>query len=101
MGDSVVVSVRDLRQAMQLLLDAIERRFGSEADLDADHYWAIDPKVAFELGSPDLAGAIWTSQLSDDVQELRALLQRDGGPAVWHDFSHVAGVLRRIAALDL
>jgi hypothetical protein len=40
-------------------------------------------------------------QLSDDVQELRDLLNRPGDLTLWHDLTHIGAILRRIAALDL
>ena len=46
-------------------------------------------------------GALTVGQLSDDVEALRELLRRPDDLTLWHDLSHVVGILRRIAALDL
>jgi hypothetical protein len=100
MDRPVVVKLGEVRQAVELLLDEAERRFGPDVDLKADHYWDIDPAVAFAPESREAAEGIWASQLSDDVRELRELLHRDSPPVLWHDLAHLTGILRRIAALD-
>lgn len=100
-----VLRVQDLRQVCEMLLTAVERRFGAAIDLSGlgvDHYWNVDVRSAFELAD-DSAAAIDVGQSSDNVAELHALLRRpaDDVPVLWHDLQHLAGVLRLLAYLDL
>jgi hypothetical protein len=82
------------------MLHELERKFGTEVDLDADYYWNIWADAAFDMGSdpvPDVG------QLSDDVDTLRELVSdADERPViVWHDLAHVLGILQRVVGLDL
>jgi hypothetical protein len=78
----------------------VEARFGSTVDLRADHYWTLDLRPAFDV-SADQSSGMTVGQLSDDVKEVRELLSRSDEPTVWHDLSHIVGILKRIAALDM
>ncbi|MGC4855332.1 hypothetical protein ACLQ24_18560 [Micromonospora sp. DT4] len=107
MTDADAVSrIVDLRRACSMLLDAAESRFGPEiqlSQLDVDYYWNMDLGAAFRMvQQPELE--IDCGQSSDDVAELTSLLRR-GGPegfvSLWHDLSHVSGLLRLLAYLDL
>ncbi len=83
-----------------MLLDRVEREFGPDVDLAADYYWDLPLAVTFEP-EQDPAGHTLGS-LADDVDSLAELLREDPEDAVvWHDLSHVVGILRRLAALDL
>ncbi|WP_433535032.1 hypothetical protein ACQPZK_23355 [Micromonospora sp. CA-249363] len=101
-----VLRIADLRRACSMLLDAAESRFGPEiqlSQLGVDHYWDMDLGAAFGMVQrPELE--IDCGQSSDEVAELTSLLQR-GGPegfvSLWHDLSHVSGLLRLLAYLDL
>lgn len=102
MPDELIVSVAELRGALDALLNEVERRFGPTIDLDADFYWDLEPSVIYDLtqvppGEPAIG------QLSDDVASIRSLLhqRQDTDVVLWHDLVHVVGVLRRVAALDL
>jgi hypothetical protein len=97
--DATTVALADLRDGLSRLLAAAEDQLGSFVDLDADHYWAIDSRAAYDLSQePELEAG----QLSDDVESLRELLGRDEGEVfLGHDLEHVAGILSRIAALAL
>ena len=92
--------MKELRAALGRLLDAVEERFGPAIDLAADYYWTVDARAAYEPHE-DPSGNVGAGQLSDDVDAIRELLRRDDEPIIWHDLSHVVGVLGRIAALDL
>jgi hypothetical protein len=97
LGVGADVRVDELRAVMTLLLDAVESRFGAVVDLRADHYWLIGGGEAFDLTeAPELS----VGQLSDDVAELRHILA-GGEPLLWHDVAHVAGIIQRLASLDL
>ena len=98
--DHVRISVTHLRTALTLLLDKVEERFGPELDLAADHYWSLDAAASFDL---DVDPEVGAGQLTDDVDSMRRMLDRDldeEAIIVWHDLDHVVGVLRRIIALD-
>lgn len=100
MSDERRIEVQELRLALTCLLDAVEARFGATVDLRADGYWTLDLTRSFDLHAEQGAG-LMVGQLSDDVRELRELLRRPDALTLWHDLSHVVGILRRIAALDL
>jgi hypothetical protein len=52
--------------------------------------------------SLDRTPAINAGQLSDDVASVREFVGRtDRETFLWHDLQHVAGVLLRLASLDL
>jgi hypothetical protein len=53
------VEVEVLRRALAQVLDAVEARFGSTVDLEADHYWTLDPRLAFDL--PPSSQKAWRS----------------------------------------
>ena len=58
-----------------------------------------DLAQSFDLHA-EQRGGLTVGQLSD-VRELRELVRRPDDPTLGHDLSHVVGILRRIAALDL
>jgi hypothetical protein len=101
MPDNLMVGIEELREALRVLLDAVEDRFGSEIALEADYYWDIPASVAFDHYHESPAAAIGAGQLSNDVAEMRGIFARRDDLVVWHDLGHVAAVLRGIAALDL
>jgi hypothetical protein len=93
------IDLADLREAVSRLLDAAETRFGPTPDLAADHYWVLELSEMFSLDRQPSANA---GQLSDDVESIREFLSRpEGETFLWHDLQHVAGVLLRLASLDL
>jgi hypothetical protein len=99
MALSTNIRIDDLRAWLSAILDEIERKYGAEFDLDADHYWDIRADAAFDMASnpvPDVG------QLSDDVDTLREFISQraDRQVIVWHDLAHVVGILKRVAALD-
>jgi hypothetical protein len=89
-----------LRRALNRCLDECERRFGRRIDLDADHYWLIEPTAAFDLTHEPQVRA---GQLSDDLEEIATLnaASDDELLAVWHELGHLLGPLARLAALTL
>lgn len=99
-AESVTVSVASLRAGVGMLLDRVEREFGPDVALDAAYYWDLPLPATFDPAQ-DPAGHTLGS-LADDVESLDELLREDPEDAVvWHDLSHVVGILRRLAALDL
>ncbi len=98
-ADTLVVAIADLRLALQRVLDAAEKKFGSVVDLAADYYWTVPSSETFD--NLEMPTALEAGQLSDDVVELRELLARDDGEIfIWHDLDHLVGILQRLASLD-
>jgi len=99
-ADALVVAIADLRQALQRVLGAAEKKLGSVVDLDADYYWTVPPGETFD--KLEMPTALEAGQLSDDVAELQDLLAREDGEVfIWHDLDHLVGILRRLASLDI
>jgi hypothetical protein len=95
--DALVIAVSELREALDRLLGAAALELGPSIDLDADHYWWIDTREAFDVTrEPSLEAG----QLSDDVASTREMLHRDDDEVIlWHDLDHLIGILQRIAGL--
>lgn len=100
MTDSTEISFAELRMAAIRLIDAAERRFGPQLQLDAGRYWSIFPSDRFNLDSQPPIGA---GETGDDVATIRELLQRtdpdEDDLLLWHDLDHFAGILARISNL--
>lgn len=94
MAESITVAVADLRCALNRALDATEARLGPEVSLAVDHYWHLQVQDAFNLTSEPTKFTV--GQVSDDLNEVVGN-QPDRIPeAVWHDLSHLIGVLRAL-----
>lgn len=92
--EAITVSIADLREGLRLLLDEVERRYGSMVNLEADYYWVVDGQAAYEFHSPG-APQMPVGQLSDDIASLRGMLAEDDPPAaIWHDLGQVVDILR-------
>ena len=101
MDKAISVRVEDLRRALNLVLDEVEHRMGSVVDLAADYYWVPDRKAVYDV-STDARAPAMIGQLSDDVDTIAEIVAGDNERfiAIWHDLSHINGVLARLAALD-
>ncbi len=101
MTSAEFVSLVQLRQGVSILLDEIERQYGTAVDLDVDYYWTITPGEAFRFEASE-APEPTVGQLTDDIASLREMLASDTDRPVviWHDLAHVIGLLTRLAALD-
>ncbi|MDG4833033.1 hypothetical protein O7627_27550 [Solwaraspora sp. WMMD1047] len=101
MSDVLRLPIADLRRALGLVLDEVERRHGAMVDLDADYYWELDRQAMYRFDDARRPG-LTVGQLSDDLDSLRQLL--DGGieqqVVIWHDLAHLIGLLNRVVALD-
>src|ERR1051326_1248627 len=97
---TAIVNVHELRNAAELLLAEVATVFGPDVDLEGDHYWLLELDEAH--GSADPPAVSSAGSLVDDVESVRELLARDPeeGVYLWHDLSHLIGVLARIAELD-
>jgi hypothetical protein len=91
----VTVTIAELRQSVNRCLDLCEQHLGSEVDLDADHYWLIEPSHASDVYRE---AAVVVGQLTNDLEEIR------DNPAAsvyeaWHELGHVLGPLARLTGL--
>lgn len=100
MEQTVSVRVEDLRRALNVVLDEVERSIGTVIDLGADYYWVPDVAAVYDLSESRAPTTV--GQLSDDVETIMTLVTgpTDRHLSIWHDLSHINGVLARIAALD-
>ncbi|WP_433498926.1 hypothetical protein ACQP1K_00760 [Sphaerimonospora sp. CA-214678] len=101
----MVLEIADLRRLSTLLLDAVERRHGARIDLsrwNVDYYWDIPLQAAFDIYS-DPTRHVGCGQISDDLAELHDALDRSKNDDVilWHDLTHLSGLLRALAIADL
>jgi hypothetical protein len=95
--DDLVIALSEVREALDRILVAAAVELGSTVDLDADNYWWIDTRAAFDLSRVPSVDA---GQLSDDVASMREMLNRDDNEViVWHDLDHVIGIVQRISGL--
>jgi hypothetical protein len=100
---AITIEVQQLRAALDVVLTHVEQTVGAAVHLSADYYWALPPDAMYDPYVNPATEALTLGQLSDDVREIRDLLDRDAddGIFVWHDLGHLVGVLQRIAAQDL
>jgi hypothetical protein len=95
--------ISDLRAAVTRILDASERQFGPEIDLGNvpfGYRWELDLREVFNVGSEPGSPAL--GDLNEDLQETLQLLGRpEDETFIWHDVSHVVGLLQLLAVLDL
>jgi hypothetical protein len=94
------INIGLLRRALERCLDECERQLGSDIDLEADHYWIIDPSDAFDLTS---APEPVVGQISDDIDSIQSALARpaDEPYFIWHEVGHLLGPLTRLASLTV
>jgi len=93
---SLTLTSTELRGVTAALLDLIEAELGTTITLDADHYWQVDGRSAFDLSTTP---TIVVGQLADDVESVRAVMST-GDLVLWHDLEHLTGLLRRLAVLS-
>ncbi|ASW55753.1 hypothetical protein CIK06_18570 [Plantactinospora sp. KBS50] len=93
--------VAELRDAIERLLAAIEVRFGEEIRFTGDFYWSVGLTESFDLVSESVA-SVDVASLVDDVASIREIVGQavDEPVVLWHDLTHLAGLLRGIARLD-
>ena len=98
MTAAATINIDLLRRALERCLDECERQLGSDVDLDADHYWTIDPSDAFDLSG---APAPMVGQISDDIDSIHSALAEpaDEPYSIWHEVGHILGPLTRLASL--
>ncbi len=84
-----------------MLVAEIERTHGEVIELRGNYYWELGAEAAFL--SHEAPTATDVCDLEDDVTSTLELLNRptDEIVVVWHDLSHLIGILRIIAAMDL
>lgn len=93
MSDAVL-RLSDLRAALGLALDAFEAEHGPELLIARDHYWHVPVHRAFDLSRRPAADDVTVGQVSDDLDEVRALVEAGDAAPAWHSLQHAIGVLR-------
>ena len=96
----LIVSLEEIRVALNRVLGAVERDHGPILRLPGDQYWTVPVAAAFDL-DPDKAMTV--GQLGDDVEAVRELSVStdDDVVAPWQELEHVIGVLRAVERLVL
>ena len=96
MSDAVL-RLSDLRAALGLALDAIEADHGPELLIARDHYWHLPVDRAFDLSRRPAGDADLTvGQVSDDLAEVRGIVEAGAATPAWHSLQHAIGVLRAV-----
>lgn len=94
------IRVDELRAAMERILVAVERTQGDLITLDEDYYWHLPVEDAYQMR--DAPQITEVGQVSDDVAEIRqSLANGEEVFSVWHDLSHLIGVLRVVEKMSL
>lgn len=94
------IHTHELRTALDRILVAVEKSYGSEIVLDEDYYWDLTVDDAYDMTAEPKITTV--GQVSDDVAEIRQMLSDDEPvQAIWHDLAHLIGVLRVIEKMSL
>ena len=93
MAESLTIRMEELRHAIARTLIAAEERLGPEVALTEDHYWHIPVGAAFDMTREPTSFTV--GQLSDDLEHLREAADVEP-ETVWHDLSHLVGLLRAV-----
>lgn len=106
MTASITVSVPQLQAALDRVLGTVQDKYGSTIDLGADMYYVVPPSSAYEVGVTPEPSTLTLGSLADDVELVEELASQGDSLdrpdlIIWHDLTHLVGVLQRLAALDL
>jgi hypothetical protein len=94
------ILVEELRAAMERILVAVERVHGELITLDQDYYWHLPVEDAYEMRRTPTVNEV--GQVSDDVAEIKQSLTSGNEVfSIWHDLSHLIGVLRVVEKLSV
>ncbi len=76
------VTVRELRQASNLLFDYLDKCVHHSIELDADYYWIITEKERYDpYNEPKDLGL---GQLYDDWQKMQEIAEGSSEPIAYH-----------------
>lgn len=100
MSDDGLVSLDEIRVAVNRVLGAVERDHGPILRLPGNQYWTLPVAAAFD---PHSDKVMTVGQLGDDVDAVRELSVStdDDVVAPWDELAHVVGVLRAVERLVL
>lgn len=87
------ISIRELREVSNSLLDHIESLGVTEVDIDEDYYWTIPKEQLYDPARDDVSPSL--GQLTDDWNELQ-LIRRHERPPVALALGWLASVLRAV-----
>ena len=92
------IRVDELRTAMERILVALERNFGDSVTLEENYYWHLPVEDAYEMHAVPKIQEV--GLVSDDLSEIRqSLASGEEVFSIWHDLSHLIGVLRVVEKL--
>ena len=84
------------------MLTAVQAEQGDAVPLSADYYWVLSAQATYDVYTRPSERDFTMGQLSDDVETLDEMLQRDDPfISVWHDLQHLVGILHRLATQNL
>jgi hypothetical protein len=78
----MTVDLELLAKSFAQMVGVLSEITDGQAELDADYYWAVDPRQA--LQPYETPGEIGMGQISDCMQELRAALDDPGRVTTYH-----------------
>ena len=99
-NEPVEITTTDIRAAFDRVMLAVEARYGLSISLEKDYYFEVDVANSYS-SEVDHGKHILAGQLSEDVEEIAEMLQRDDDETyIWHDLNHLIAVLRYMVFMD-
>jgi hypothetical protein len=89
-----VLQIEDLRTAVGLALDAFVATHGPEVGLTHDLYWHLQTGDLFEMSR--VPTEMTVGQTTDDLAEVRQMLDSGDFQPAWHALLHIGGLLRLV-----
>ncbi len=89
----MTLSIAELRQVANRLIDYVEANGTTEIPLRADYYWVIPREQRIDATKEPATFTL--GQLSDDVRELRRILQSETEP-IAYALVWLSSVLREV-----
>ncbi len=77
------IQLSELRQAINVLFDHLERTGRTEIEVTEDFYWSIPEKLLYSVYSPPPESELTMGQLSDDWNELTKIASGKSPPLAY------------------
>lgn len=101
MNAPTTLSLSQLRQVLNRLLDEVaSRNGGDQIQITDDYYWALNPTQIYDVYETPDPARMTVGQLSEDLVELTAIATTSDPPVIWHGLSHVVAILQWLATQD-